>query len=563
MTPLEQAQRVWTSLLALGPKRLALLGVIGLSTIGLVVFGGFYLSRPTTEVLYSGLAREDVSSIGSALREVGIPFDVSADGTSVLVPVGQTAQARMTLAEKGLPHSGSVGNELFDKLGSLGLTSFMQEVTKVRAMEGELARTIQMMRGVKAARVHIVMGDEGSFRRQRQNPSASVVIRTESSDDRSTAQAIRHLVASAIPGMTVEEVTVLNVDGMLLASGSDSIDAEPSNMLSLERSVSQDIQDSVRKTLAPYLSLRNFQISVAARLNTDKKQVNETTYDPESRVERSVRIVKENTTAQNTTPSTATGVERNLPSAKPTADGAKQSSDETKKNEELTNYEVSSKTVQTTSEGYLIEGLSVAVLVNRQGIVASLGEKATPEQIDKQVKDIEQLVSSAAGLRKERGDTIKISVVDFVDSGKELEPVEGPTLTEQLMKQSGSLVSAGTVLLVAVLLIWFGLRPATKALLASSGGAPIAFLPETPPPPVDSDFASLLDSFPQGGVDSLGGLGGPGSTSEEGEGEDILRNILARRNKNNPQKQLEQLVDYDEAQAAAILKQWIRQGENA
>jgi flagellar M-ring protein FliF len=559
MTALEQAQRVWTSLLALGAKRLALLGVIGLSTIGLVVFGGFYLSRPTTEVLYSGLAREDVAGIGSALREVGIPFDVSADGTSVLVPVGQTAQARMTLAEKGLPHSGSVGNELFDKLGSLGLTSFMQEVTKVRAMEGELARTIQMMRGVKAARVHIVMGDEGSFRRQRQLPSASVVIRTESSDDRSTAQAIRHLVASALPGMTVEEVTVLNVDGMLLASGSDSIDAEPSNMLALERSVSQDIQDSVRKTLAPYLSLRNFQISVAARLNTDKKQVNETTYDPESRVERSVRVVKENTTAQNTTPSTATGVERNLPSAKPTADGAKQSSDETKKNEELTNYEVSSKTVQTVSSGYVIEGLSVAVLVNRQGIAASLGEKATPEQIDKQVKDIEQLVSSAAGLRKERGDTIKISVVDFVDSGKELEPVEGPTFTEQLMRQSGSLVSAGTVLLVAVLLIWFGLRPATKALLASSGGSPIAFLPETPPPPVDSEFASLLDSFPQGGVESIGG---PESASEEGGG-DILRNILARKNKSNPQKQLEQLVDYDEAQAAAILKQWIRQGENA
>jgi flagellar M-ring protein FliF len=561
MTALEQAQRVWTSLLALGPKRLALLGVIGLSTIGLVVFGGFYLSRPTTEILYSGLAREDVAGIGSALREVGIPFDVSADGTSVLVPVGQTAQARMTLAEKGLPHSGSVGNELFDKLGSLGLTSFMQEVTKVRAMEGELARTIQMMRGVKAARVHIVMGDEGSFRRARQLPSASVVIRTESSDDRSTAQAIRHLVASALPGMTVEEVTVLNVDGMLLASGSDSVDAEPGNLLTLEKSVASGIQDSVRKELAPYLSLRNFQISVAARLNTDKKQVNETTYDPESRVERSVRVVKENTTSQNSTPSSATGVERNLPAAKPTTDGSKQSSDETKKNEELTNYEVSSKTVQTTSEGYVIEGLSVAVLVNRQGIVASLGDKATPDAIDKAVKDIEQLVSSAAGLRKERGDTIKVSVVDFVDSGKELEPVEGPTFTEQLMRQSGSLVSAGTVLLVAVLLIWFGLRPATKALLASSGGgSPIAFLPETPPPAVDNEFASLLDSFPQGGVDSIGG---PESAGEDGGGDDILRDILARRNKNNPQKQLEQLVDYDEAQAAAILKQWIRQGENA
>jgi flagellar M-ring protein FliF len=555
MAAWEQAQHLWNNLLALGARRLAVLGVMGLSVFAVMVLAGYYLSRPTTEVLYSGLDRQDVAGIGSALKEAGIPFDVSADGASVVVPVGQTAMARMTLAEKGLPHSNSVGNELFDKLGSLGLTSFMQEVTRVRAMEGELARTIQMMRGVKAARVHIVMADEGSFRRARQPPSASVVIRTESADDRSTAQAIRHLVSAALPGMTVDEVTVLNVDGLLLASGSDSADREPGNMLALEKSVAQDIQDSVRKTLAPYLSLRNFQISVAARLNTDKKQVNETTYDPESRVERSVRVVKENTSSQNSDGQSPTGVERNLPQAKPTANDAKQSNDQTKKNEELTNYEVSSKTVSTVSSGFVVEGLSVAVLVNRQGITASLGDKATPEAIDKQVKEIEQLVSSAAGLRKERGDTIKVSVVDFVDSGRELEPVEGPSLTEQVMRQSGTLVSAGTVLLVAVLLIWLGLRPATKALLAAPNpnrDGPIAFLPDGSNTAV-GDFAAIVNN--QDG--NSGNL-----LPEPQDGDDMLRDILARKNK-NPQKQLEQLVDYDEGQAAAILKQWIRQGENA
>jgi flagellar M-ring protein FliF len=556
MAAWEQAQHLWNNLLALGARRLAVLGMMGFSIVAVTVLGGYYLSRPTTEVLYSGLDREDVAGIGSALKEVGIPFDVSADGASVTVPVGQSALARMTLAEKGLPHSSSVGNELYDKLGSLGLTSFMQEVTRVRALEGELARTIQMMHGVKAARVHIVMADEGSFRRTRQPPSASVVIRTESSDDRSTAQAVRHLVSAALPGMTVDEVTVLNVDGLLLASGSDSADQEPGNMLALEKSVSQDIQDSVRKTLAPYLSLRNFQISVAAHLNTDKKQVNETTYDPESRVERSVRVVKENSNSQNSSAQAPTGVERNLPQAKPTANDGKQSTDETKKNEELTNYEVSSKTVSTTSSGFVIEGLSVAVLVNRAGITASLGDKATPEAIDKQVKDIEQLVSSAAGLRKERGDTIKVSVVDFVDSGRELEPVEGPSLVEQVMRQSGSLLSSGTVLLVAILLIWFGLRPATKALLATSKlaqeAAPIAFLPDGRP--AMGEFAAIVDNFPKSETANL--------LPEGAEGDDMLRNILARKNK-NPQKQLEQLVDYDEGQAAAILKQWIRQGENA
>jgi flagellar M-ring protein FliF len=272
MNALAQAERLWTNLLALGVRRLAVLGLIGLSVFAVTGLSGYYLSRPVNETLYSGLDRDDVVGIGAALTEAGVPFDVSADGTTIVVPVGRAALARMTLAEKGLPHSGSIGNELFDKLGSLGLTSFMRDVTRVRALEGELARTIQMMHGIKAARVHIVMADEGSFRRERQPPSASVVIRTEVSDDASTAQAIRHLVASAIPGMKVDEVTVLNVDGLLLASGSDSMDQAPSNMLALQKGVSQEIQDSVRKTLAPYLSLRNFQISVAARLNTDKRQ---------------------------------------------------------------------------------------------------------------------------------------------------------------------------------------------------------------------------------------------------------------------------------------------------
>ena len=118
---------------------------------------------------------------------------------------------------------------------------------------------------------------------------------------------------------------------------------------------------------------------MAARLNTDKKQVNETTYDPESRVERSVRTVKENSNSQNSTPEAPAGVERNLPTAKPASNDDKKSSEETKKNEQLTNYEVSSKTVldDISRESYVVEGLSIAVLVNRPGIAPSLGDKAS------------------------------------------------------------------------------------------------------------------------------------------------------------------------------------------
>ena len=145
-------ERVWSNLLRLGPRRLAALGLAGITVFAATGLSGYYLSRPAQEVLYAGLDRQDVSRIGAALNEAGIGFDVSADGATVFVRYGQSGPARMLLAEKGLPNGATGGYELFDKLGSLGLTSFMQEVTRVRAIEGELARTIQLIRGVKAAR---------------------------------------------------------------------------------------------------------------------------------------------------------------------------------------------------------------------------------------------------------------------------------------------------------------------------------------------------------------------------------------------------------------------------
>jgi flagellar M-ring protein FliF len=556
MEALAQAKRVLANLIALGPRRLAALAIIGVSVFALVGFAGYYLSRPTMEILYSGLDREDVIGIGSALREAGIPFDVSSDGATVLVAVGQTSQARMTLAEKGLPHSGSVGNELYDKLGSLGLTSFMQEVTRVRAIEGELARTIQMMRGVKAARVHIVLGDEGSFRRERQPPSASVIIRTDGADDRVTGVAIRHLVAAAVPNMKTEQVTVLNVDGQLLATGGDTLDEAPENLLGLEKSVASYVRANIDMTLAPYLSAKNFEVSVAARLNADKVQTNETTYNPDQKAERSVRTVKEKSASQNSTGGQPAGVQTNLPKPPTSSSDTKQSTDNNDKKEELTNYEISSRQVSTTSAGYVIKNLSVAVLINRSALMASLGDKATPEALDKQVKEIEQLVMSAGGLQKDRGDEVKLSIVDFVDSGKDMEPVAGPSYLEILERQTGTIISAAAILLVAGLLIWFGVRPVTRALLAEPAGS-----------------AGALEAS---GVEAADALGGgfptmaampempeaPALFRAEEAPDEYFEALMERREK-GPQRQLQKLVDFDEEHAAAILRQWIREGANA
>ncbi|MEK4033507.1 flagellar basal-body MS-ring/collar protein FliF [Methylocystis sp. IM3] len=556
---MDHLTKLFDNLKALGGRKLAALGLIFALVVGMVSLAAYYLSRPSFEVLYAGLDREDVSRIGAALKSSGVAFDVNPEGNAVSVPYGQTAQARMLLAERGLPQSANAGYELFDKVGALGLTSFMQEVTRVRALEGELARTIQLIRGVKAARVHIVMPDEGSFRRAKQPPSASVIIRTEGPDDSSAAQAIRHLVASSLPGMTVDQVTVLNTDGMILSSSDgEATDAVPVKTLALEKSISKDIQDNIRRTLTPYLRLPNFQVSVRARVNTDRKQTNETIFDPDSRIERSIRTVKETAQSQNNSGAQSTSVERNIPQNAANNGDAKQSNDESRKSEELTNYELSSKTVTTVSGGYTVERLSVAVLINRSAFAEPGKEPPKPEIVDKQLKEIEQLVSSAAGLSKERGDALKVTAVDFMFNEHEMTPEENPGFVAMLGSHLGAIINALTAVGIAAIIVAFGLAPARRALLAE---AQPASQERVEPPPLASPAAPSLApaELPLALEPAFPNLAPILDIPEEGllPGAALFDGIVEVA-RGSARKKLERLIEQDDAHAAAIMKQWMR-----
>jgi flagellar M-ring protein FliF len=413
----------------------------------------------------------------------------------------------------------------------------MQEITRVRALEGEIARTIQVLKGVKAARVHIVMPARGSFRREQLPPSASVVLRTDGPAEARTARSVRHLVAAAVPGMTPDKVTVLDSDGSLLSSEDEG--STPSTMANLQRVVSRLIQENVSKALTPYLGLDNFEVSVATQLSTDKRQTNETVYDPESRVQRSVRAVREKETSQSADKQTPTTVQQNLPDQQINAGGGKNQNDEKNRREDVTNYEVSSKTTTTVSDGYLVNKLFLAVLVNRPRLIASLGDKASEAAIEAKVAEIGQLAATAAGIDRLRGDQIQVSAVEFMEGARDFQPVPSITFMEVLMRQSGSFVSAATILAVAMMLIWFGLRPAINTILASRA----------------TETAELAEQ----GAGMHGGSGGmPHLGSEE---QPNLVGDITRKALSTPQRRLEQIVQLDEKQAAAVLKQWIRQEE--
>lgn len=566
MNLLNQLMAIGRNLAGLGPARLAAMAGVGVLTIAIILGAAIYLNKPTMETLYVGLETTDANQISIALAEAGIPFETSADGTSVQVAVGKTAQARLLLAERGLPNSTTSGYELFDKVGSLGLTSFMQEVTRVRALEGEISRTILAIDGITAARVHIVLPDAGSFRRGAQKPTASIMIRAGTNTGRKAAASIRHLVAASVPGLSPDDVTVLDSTGQLLASGEEYGNSGASRSLSTEQQVQADIESNIDKALAPFLGMDNFRASVMAKLNTDAQQIQETIYDPESRVERSVRVTKEEQKSQSTESNAATTVEQNVPQAPNATGGASgpTNADQAEKKEELTNYEINSKTIATTRNTYSVEKISVAVVVNKARLTKLLGDNADQAAIDAYVGEMKKIVESAAAIDTDRGDMVEIQVMDFLESEILDQQAAASGFGDMASRYLGTIINALAFVAVAFLIVWFGFRPLARSMgggaLAPAGGAAL--------PGIDAESDSLGLELPDF---APAAVGGPGGQLMDGFGadfgfdstDDILGGMdedepgdFNRKVKQGPERRLSKMVEISEERAAKILRKW-------
>jgi flagellar M-ring protein FliF len=542
----EQIQNIISNLQSFGPRRLAIMAGVAALVLAIIGVASVYLNRPAYETLYVGLERSDVNQIGLVLGEAGIGFDVAADGTTVLVPAGNTAAARMLLAEKGLPTSANAGYELFDNVGSLGLTSFMQQVTRVRALEGEIARTIQSINGIKAARVHLVMSERANFRRDEQQPSASVIIRASGIDAVKSAMSIRYLVAAAVPGLDAGKVTVLDSSGTLLVAGDDPANTSASRSFGVERTVETEIEENIRRALTPYLGPENFRASVRAEVNTDTRQTEETIFDPESRVERSVQIVRANENANRQSAAAPATVEQNLPeTVDAPAEGGPQSSEQSERKEETTNYEMNSKRIATVSNGYTLTKMSIAVVVNQQRLAAILGEGATPEQMTVRIEEIRKVVASATGLNETRGDVINVSAVEFIDGLDGVEVAE-PGLLDTAGQHVGAMINAGAFVIVALLVIFLGLRP-----LAASLGKPAQAAITGP------SFEEVQRSLPVPEGEQAA-QAAPVSALPGGRAQNPLDD-LRQKIRPAPQERLARMVDLNEERTAQILRKWAHQ----
>ncbi len=556
MNLLNQLLQIFKNFSSLGRNKLLALAGVGVVSVVLILAAAFIVNKPAQETLYVGLDAADLNQISMALAESNIAFQTGTDGASISVPAGMTGKARLLLAERGLPNSANAGYELFDNVGSLGLTSFMQEVTRVRALEGEIGRTIQSINGINAARVHIVMPEVGNFRKAEQKPTASVMIRASAATGRNAASSIRHLVASAVPGLDVGDVTILDSAGQLLASGDDASNNTLNRSLTIVQNVQGEVESNIDKALAPFLGMDNFRSSVTAELNTDSQQIQETTYDPESKVERSVRTTKEASQSQQKQSDNATTVEQNVPQAAPESGGnnGPESQDKSDKKEEQTNYEINSKTTATTRNSYRVEKLSIAVVVNKGRIAQMVGEPADQAKIDAYLAEMQKIVASAAGISGNRGDVVTVTAMDFLENQLLEDTGSGVRVMDMLSRNLAGIINSLAFVAVAFLVIWMGVRPMVRSMTGGSSVGGDTSL--------ESAGLELPDFAPAVGGEGSGALmEGFGSDFGFDSTEDLLSlgdddGNFNRRVKEGPERKLSRMVEINEERAAKILRKW-------
>lgn len=546
----------------LGPVRLAALAATGIAVLGFFIFLSSRLSTGGMALLYGDLDPQDSGQIIQTLQSKNIPYDIKAGGKQIFVPGDQVLQLRVSLAESGLPGGGSVGYEIFDNNQGIGTTNFVQNINLVRALEGELARTIGAMRNVRGARVHLVMPRRELFSREKQEASASVVLQVQGSSrlNNEQVQAIQHLIAAAVPSMDPQKISVLDDRGQLLARGNgDSSSAAAGNADEMRVGFENRMRQAIIELLERTVGLNRVRAEITAEIDYDRVVENAEIFDPDSQVARSTQTVQENENSSENDDQDTVTVQNNLPETEATAAGTGTSAaSQVSRTEETVNFEITKTIRNRIKESGQIKRLSVAVLVDGKYIENDDGDKVWQPRAADELAQLETLVKSAVGFNEQRGDSVEIVNMQFV----KLEPLEfddGSLFLgiskEDFMQLAEILVLAVVGLLVILLVV----RPVLTRLFESmptalAGGQAGALgdqegvaLAQLTGPEATADMAELLEE-----------------DEEEVEDESLLDqmidiNQVEGRVRASSLKQIGEIVDKHPEEAIAIVRNWMYQ----
>jgi len=544
------------NLRTLGVTRLIVLSATMIVFVLVILFGVRMATTPTFAPLYSGLSLAGSSQVVQALEGAGFKVELDAGGTVIRVPQSDVARARMALAEQGLPNEGAPGWEIFDGTSGLGMNTFMQQISRLRALEGELARSIRTIQGIEAARVHLVLPDREAFSRARPEPSASVIVQARSGYSLSHRQAlaIRSLVASAVPGLAGSRVTILSATGEAILPEDGEMDASVG-------SIAVAIEDRMSRNVADILSARvgagNVRISVSVNLNTEREIIRSETFDEAGQVPRSTET-REESTEDRSGGLDAVDVDQNIPPSLAGGDTAGEGSyRRSNTSNTVTNFEIGTTQRELVREPGQVDRISVAVLVNGIFTVNDQGERVYQDRTAEEIALLEELVQTAIGYDPERGDSVTVESLQFADYLASIEPPAQPSLTD-LATENFDLILRGLFALLLVLMaLMLGVRPVLKSVFAKNEASQ--------PAPARLEAAGAAPAAPTMApvIAGQAAAGLPPSQGVQSAQESLLMNLQSVEGHVQPSliNSLKSLVETDNDRALRVLQNWLSEEE--
>jgi flagellar M-ring protein FliF len=535
----------------IGAARIAAMGAVTVALTGFFVFLMIRVTTPLMTPLFTDLSFSDSSAIIRELERQGVPYEMRNEGATVLVPKDRVARLRMNLAEGGLPKGGSVGYEIFDKSDALGTTSFVQNINNVRALEGELSRTIRALDRVQDARVHLVMPERPLFSRDKVEPSASIVLKVRGGLEQPQVRAIRHMVASAVTGLKPQRVSIVDEQGQLLADGAAGDDASGGDVTADERQTSFEkrLRTQIEGIVSSVVGPGHARVQLTADFDFNRVTQTSDKYDPEGRVLRSSQT-REETSASNEGRSNQVTVGNELPGAQrqQPPDAAGNPRDEAKKTEEIVNYEISKTTKTEIIEGGRVNRVSVAVLVDGVYGKNDKGEPTYQPRAKEELDQIATLVRSAIGFDQKRGDQVQIVNLRFAET--QAVPIIEPTgwlaafqFTKDDIMRAIEMVVMGILGLVVLLMV---VRPLVRRMLAPEEIKLVA-LPAGGS--VEEGGAAAADVVPQIN---------PSKTSKMIDMAQVQGQVHAQ----SVQK-VGEIADRNPEETVSIIRQWLEEGTTA
>jgi len=452
----------------LGATRIAAMAAVAVALIGFFAFIILRVTAPQMAVLYSDLALEDSSAIMKELERQAIPYVARDEGALIMVPKELVTRLRMKMAESNLPKGGGVGYEIFDKSDALGATSFVQNINHLRALEGELSRTIRAIDRVQSARVHLVLPERPLFSRDKPEPSASIVLKLRGSLDGQQVRAIRHLVASAVNGLKPTRVSVVDENGRLLADGAD--DQQQGFSLSAdERKIAFErrLRDQVEQIVSSVVGPGRARVQLTADFDFNRITQTSDKFDPESRVVRSSQTREESAQSSDGRDDQVT-VGNELPTAQAAQQvNQNQRQDQSKKSEEIVNYEISRITKTEVIEGGRVNRISVAVLVDGNYTRNPQGQLVYTPRDPAEIDRIAALVRSAIGFDQKRGDQVEVVNLRLAETppAAAAEPrdwLERLALTKEDIMRGVEMI---VMLLLGLVVLFFVVRPLVRRIV--------------------------------------------------------------------------------------------------